>query len=134
MLATLEQLRQVAAITVFGQIPDEVLKLLYLYCDIFTMPSRFGKRGVGEGLPVALMEAMSYEKPIVATRHTGIPELVPDILIDENDEIGLAEGIKKLADDPELRKTMGKRNRQIIKNEYSNQNVKKLLDSFGIES
>jgi glycosyltransferase involved in cell wall biosynthesis len=91
------------------------------------MPSRFDKDGVGEGLPVALMEAMAYRKPIVATRHTGIPELVPDILVDENDVTGLAAAIARLADDPALRESMGKRNRMIVENDYSNANVLQLL-------
>ncbi|RLB29478.1 MAG: hypothetical protein DRH11_15950, partial [Deltaproteobacteria bacterium] len=120
-------------VTVFGQVSDEVLNMLYAFCDIFTMPSRIGPDGVGEGLPVSLMEAMSWEKPIVATYHTGIPELVPDILVQENDAKGLAEGIARLADDPDLRKKMGKRNRGIIRDEYSNKNVKKLLDAFKVE-
>ncbi len=120
-------------VTIFGQISDDVLKVLYTFCDIFCMPSRFGAKGVGEGLPVSLMEAMSYEKPIVSTYHTGIPELVPDILVQENDFQGLAQGIAKLADDADLRSEMGKRNREIIKNDYSNKNVKQLVDAFIIE-
>ena len=63
--------------TIFGHISDDVLEVLYTYCDIFCMPSRMDRDGVGEGLPVALMEAMSYEKPVVATTHTGIPESSP---------------------------------------------------------
>lgn len=121
-------------VTIFGQVSDEVIKLLYIYCDIFCMPSRFDQYGVGEGLPVSLMEAMSYEKPIVSTYHTGIPELVPDILVQENDFKGLAEAIAKLADDPTLRYEMGKRNRKIIENDYSNLNVKKLIDALILES
>ena len=111
-----------------GQISDDVLTVLYTYCDIFCMPSRIDKNGVGEGLPVALMEAMSYEKPVVATTHTGIPELVPDILVPENDAARLAEGIRRLVDDRELRRTMGERNRKIVSQQYSAANVRALLD------
>jgi glycosyltransferase involved in cell wall biosynthesis len=114
-------------VTLFGQVSDDVLKLLYTYCDIFCMPSRIDKDGVGEGLPVALMEAMSYEKPIVSTFHTGIPELVPDILVPENDVEALAQGIARLADDPPLRQKMGARNRMIVSEQYSKQNVRTLL-------
>jgi glycosyltransferase involved in cell wall biosynthesis len=117
-------------VTVFGHISDEVLKLLYSSCDIFCMPSRMGEDGVGEGLPVSLMEAMSYEKPIVSTLHTGIPELVPDILVSENDVEGLAQGIARLADDPALRRSMGQRNRSIVLGQYSRKNVKALLDAW----
>lgn len=120
-------------VTIFGHVSDEVLKLLYVYCDIFCMPSRFGPDGVGEGLPVSLMEAMSYAKPIVSTYHTGIPELVPDILVEENDARGLAKGIARLADDPALRYKMGKRNREIVSNDYSNANVATLLNALKLE-
>lgn len=119
-------------VTIFGQVPDEVLQLLYMYCDIFCMPSRFAEDGVGEGLPVSLMEAMSYGKAIVSTYHTGIPELVPDILVDENSVDQLAEGIEKLADDPELREQKGVRNREIVRTDFSNENVLQLVEAFKI--
>lgn len=119
-------------VTIFGQINDEVLKLLYAFCDIFCMPSRMGSDGVGEGLPVALMEAMSYEKPVVSTFHTGIPELVPDILVLENDVEGLARGIAQLADDPDLRRKMGERNRSIVLEQYSKENVRTLLAALSV--
>jgi colanic acid/amylovoran biosynthesis glycosyltransferase len=117
-------------VTILGQISDDVLKVLYQACDIFCMPSRFDQDGVGEGLPVALMEAMSYRKAVIATRHTGIPELVPDVLVDENDVEGLARGIAALADAPEQRRSMGERNRRIVEREYSNENVKRLLETL----
>ncbi len=121
-------------VTIFGQVSDDVLKVLYTYCDIFCMPSRIDRQGIGEGLPVALMEAMSYEKPVVATTHTGIPELVPDILVPENDATRLAEGILRLVDDRELRRTMGERNRKIVSEQYSAANVRALLDLLKRES
>lgn len=120
-------------VTLFGQVSDNVLRFLYVFCDIFCMPSRTDKDGIGEGLPVALMEAMSFGKPIVSTYHTGIPELVPDILVPENDAQALAEAIGKYADDEDLRKRDGTRNREIVKNDYSNLNVKKLLDALKID-
>lgn len=120
-------------VTIFGQVSDDVIKVLYKLCDIFCLPSRFGPDGVGEGLPVSLMEGMSYGKPIVSTYHTAIPELVPDILVKENDSQGLANAIAKLADDQEMRHKMGKRNREIIKRDYSNDNVKTLLESFTLK-
>ena len=118
------------SVTILGHISDEVLRLVYTFCDIFVMPSRIDIAGVGEGLPVALMEAMSYEKPIVATQHTGIPELVPDILVPENDIEGLAAGLAKLADNPELRRQMGERNRKIVAQQYSRDNVAQLLSAL----
>jgi glycosyltransferase involved in cell wall biosynthesis len=36
------------------------------------------RRGKGEGLPVALVEALAASQPVVATAMSGIPELVRD--------------------------------------------------------
>ena len=121
-------------VTILGQVSDEILKILYCNCDIFCMPSRMDHTGIGEGLPVSLMEAMSYEKSIVSTYHTGIPELVPDILVEENDIDGLAKGIAKLADDKDLRIKTGQRNRKIIEKDYSNNNIRQLVNSFKIDN
>ena len=89
--------------------------------------------GMSEGVPVSLMEAMSYQKPIVSTYHTGIPELVPDILVAENDVDGLAKGLAHLADNPELRRKMGLRNRQIVLSRYNKDNVRSLLSALRVE-
>lgn len=117
-------------VIVFGGVSEKVLKLLYNSCDIFCLPSKTTKKGEKEGIPVALMEAMSYGKPVIATRHAGIPELVEEILVEENNVDELANALKLLADDPELRRRLGERNRKIIEERYSKGNVMKLRDIF----
>lgn len=104
-------------VTFFGSVSEAVLRTLYQTCDIFCLPSR--KYVVNEGLPVSLMEAMASAKPVISTRHAGIPELVPDVLVEENDVAGLAEALAYLADHPEIRLEMGLRNRQIVMQDYS---------------
>ncbi len=49
-------------------VTDELRKM-----DIFVLPSLFG-----EGLPMAVLEAMAAGTPVVATRSTGIPEAIRD--------------------------------------------------------
>lgn len=110
----------------FGKVSEEVLKTLYNLCDIFVLPSKTSDRGQKEGIPVSLMEAMAFGKPVISTRHAGIPELVEEILVEENNVGELAKAIEALADNPKLREKLGKRNREIIEKKYSKKNVDKL--------
>ncbi|GLW55818.1 glycosyltransferase [Kitasatospora phosalacinea] len=72
--------------------------------DVFCLSSR------QEGLPVALMEAMTSGLPSVATRVGGIPEIVDDgvegRLVAPGDPAQLARALGELAD-PALRARMG---------------------------
>jgi glycosyltransferase involved in cell wall biosynthesis len=110
-------------VRVFGTITDQGLDFLYQQCDIFCLPSRTDSQGVSEGLPVALIEAMAYAKPVIATRLAGIPELVEEILVEEGNVRDLAKALKRFIDDPELRRSFGARNQEIVKTRYSKLNV-----------
>jgi glycosyltransferase involved in cell wall biosynthesis len=110
-------------VRIFGSVTDQALDVLYQQCDIFCLPSRTDSQGVSEGLPVSLIEAMSHGKPVIATRLAGIPELVEEVLVDEGDVQGLAKALKRFIDDPELRRSSGARNQEIVKDRYSKQNV-----------
>lgn len=82
-------------------------------------PSADGKR---EGMPNVLIEAMAAGLPVVATRLTGIPELVDDgvtgLLVDPADAAGLADALERLCADPMLRLAMGRAGRQRAISEY----------------
>jgi glycosyltransferase involved in cell wall biosynthesis len=74
--------------------------------DVFVHPSRTTLSGDREGIPNSLLEAMANGVPVVATRHSGIPEAVVDtkngLLIDRADPEALARAVEKLLDHPEL--------------------------------
>jgi glycosyltransferase involved in cell wall biosynthesis len=84
---------------------DDVLQIL-AGADAFVLPSRH------EGLPVALMEATSVGLPIVASRVGGIPQALEDevdaLLVPPGDPCLLAQAMKRLASDPELRTRLGR--------------------------
>jgi glycosyltransferase involved in cell wall biosynthesis len=74
--------------------------------DIFLMPS------TSEGLPVALLEAMAYGKPIVATRVGGIPDVLADgtegLLVPPGDVAALASAVTSLVGDPDRARALGR--------------------------
>jgi len=73
--------------------------------DIFTMPS------LSEGLPLALVEAMSFGLPVVVTRVGGVPEVVTDgvegLIVPPSDATALAAALGALLDEPARRQQMG---------------------------
>ena len=119
------------SVRILGSVSDEVLHILLNSCDVFALPCKTPKSGIVEGLPVSLMEAMAYSKTVLSTRHTGIPELVMDSLVEEGDFISLAKEILKYKNDKNLMIKIGEKNRKIIENDFSNNNIdliKKVLD------
>lgn len=60
-----------------SQTEDQVAEALAA-ADLFVLPSIVARDGQMEGIPVALMEALASGVPTVATRLSGIPELVRD--------------------------------------------------------
>ncbi|HET7717797.1 MAG TPA: glycosyltransferase family 4 protein [Bauldia sp.] len=73
--------------------------------DIFVLPSHV------ENLPVALVEAFGMGLPIVTTPVGAIPEVVRDgdngILVPPGDVEALAGALRRLLDEPELRRRLG---------------------------
>ena len=89
----------------------------YQRSDIFLFPSRLE----GFGYPVA--EAMACGKPVVCTNYSSLPELVEDgrggTLCPRDDVDAFAEGIRRLARDPDLRAQMGAYNRAKVEEQFT---------------
>ncbi|MBK8418697.1 glycosyltransferase family 4 protein [Candidatus Villigracilis saccharophilus] len=85
--------------------------------DIFVLPSRW------EGLPIALLEAMSAGLPSVATKVEGVDEVLVEgvhgLLVPVENPAVLAEAILQLLRDPETRTKMGMAARQHISRFYT---------------
>ena len=80
-----------------------------------------------EGLPKSLLEAASCGRPIVATDVPGCREIVKHnengFLVPPRDSIALADAILFLINNSEVRIKMGKRGREIVLNEFSEEIV-----------
>jgi glycosyltransferase involved in cell wall biosynthesis len=83
---------------------DNVAKFL-ASADVFVMPSLW------EGLPIALLEAMSAGLPVIATKVEGVEEVIVEgehgLLVPIKDAGALANAIIQLLAAPQLRHKMG---------------------------
>lgn len=103
--------------------------------DLFVLPCVVKENGAMDGIPVALMEAMAMEIPVISTRVSGIPELIGHgggILVDAKDVEGLAIEINEFASlSNEKRAEIGKRGRAIIERDFNlEKEVRKLEKLF----
>jgi glycosyltransferase involved in cell wall biosynthesis len=95
----------------------------YALFDAFVLPS------ANEGTPVVAIEALAAERPVVATRVGGVPDVVTEgesgYLLGVGDVEGIAGALERLARDPELCRSLGKRGRELVIPRYR---VERLVD------
>ncbi len=86
--------------------------------DIFALACVVASSGDRDGIPVAIMEAMACELPVVSTTVSGVPELVQDgvsgLLAPPADPAGLADALERLIASPQDRIAMGRAGRGIV--------------------
>jgi glycosyltransferase involved in cell wall biosynthesis len=95
-----------------GKIEPGELVRLYAKAEIAVVPSLYE----GFGFPAA--EAMSCELPVVSSTAGALPEVVGNdgagILVPARDAPALANAIRRLLEDPELRRQMGQAGRRRV--------------------
>jgi glycosyltransferase involved in cell wall biosynthesis len=106
------------------------VKELLRQCNVVAFPSYYR-----EGVPKSLIEACATGKPIVTTNSIGCKDTVDDgvngYLVPIKDSQALAEKLKVLIDNPELRQKMGLASRKKAEREFSLDDVvKKHLDVY----
>jgi glycogen(starch) synthase len=96
--------------------PDKVLALINTSTMVI-MPSRW------EGLPSVVLQAAMMARPVVATRVSGLSEVVvhqhTGLLVEPEDGSGLAEAIALLLDQPERAMRMGQAARHRVQELFS---------------
>lgn len=118
-----------------GEIENHLLVNYYNGCNVFILPS------LSEGIPVAVMEAMAMELPVITSNITGLPEIIEDgingYLIPPKDPQALAEKIIDLYYNPEKRTAFSKAARQTIIDKFNLKtnvaNFESLLTNSGPE-
>ncbi len=127
-------------VTLHGGQPQTMVHQLMQDADIFLQHSVVDViTGDEEGLPVAILEAMARELPVVSTQHAGIPEAVLEgetgFLVQEGDTQAMANCIVQLSGDFNLRTKMGKAGRQRIQDQFTLEHERRaLLELMGLAS
>lgn len=90
-----------------------------------------------EGLPKSVIEAEAIGRPIVTTDSVGCRDTVIDgyngFMVQPKDAEALANAIKRLANDPMLRKELGKNARQYAVQKFSIDDVVKVhMNAYNI--
>lgn len=116
-------LRLEPAVVLRGPMSHADSLALVAEADAFLLPSVTAADGDMEGIPVSLMEAMALGRPVVSTRHSGIPELIEDgrsgLLADEHDHRAVSECLERLADDPGLGRRLAEAGRRRVEDEFN---------------
>jgi glycosyltransferase involved in cell wall biosynthesis len=112
----------VARDTLFLGYQEDVAQF-YAAFDTLVLPSG------NEGTPVSVIEALAAERPVVATRVGGVPDVLRDgtdgFLVEAGATDELADRLAELARDPALRARMGKQGRDRVLSRYA---VDRLVD------
>jgi glycosyltransferase involved in cell wall biosynthesis len=104
------------------------IQALYEAIDVLVSPSRT------EGISNVILEAMSFERPIVATRVGGTGEIVvhqqTGLLVEPLHPEAWPEELMRLIDEPRLRRAFGVRGRERIERNFSFDRRMRLEEQF----
>jgi glycosyltransferase involved in cell wall biosynthesis len=110
-----------------GSCRFEDIARAYATADVVAAPSIIGPGGRTEGIPNVLMEALACERPVVASRVSGVPELVVDgvsgLLVPPGDVEALVAALRRIEDDPAQAAAMAQAGRRIIEQHYDLRNT-----------
>jgi colanic acid/amylovoran biosynthesis glycosyltransferase len=116
-----------SAVTLTGALPHDEALARIARGWVFAQHSATSARGDQEGMPLAILEAMSLGLPVVSTWHSGIPEAVEHevtgLLVSEFDFEAMGAAIVRLLRDADARERMGAA-AQAIAREKFNLNVR----------
>lgn len=125
---TLAQLRRASpvreSIVLTGEVPYEELPGHVAMGDVFAMPCRTRGRGLDvEGLGIVFLEASASGLPVIAGTSGGAPEtVVEDVtgnVVDGRDEDALVAALVRQLTDGDLRTSMGKAGRELMRDSWT---------------
>jgi len=108
---------QIPNCKIVGKIPHAELNAYYESATVFCLPTRV------EPFGIVFLEAMQARLPVIGTNVGAIPDFLQNgwngFVVEPGDIQGIANGIIKLLDDPDLCRLYGERNFDLINERYS---------------
>lgn len=124
--------RSNGSLKMLGFVSDNDLPSLYALSDIVVMPSLHS-----ESFGIPLIEAMASGKPVVATKVSGMPEVVKNgvtgLLVEKRSSKAIAESLRFILRNPEEYLKMSKAARELAVNEYSWDNIVTQIENVYLE-
>jgi glycosyltransferase involved in cell wall biosynthesis len=100
---------------------DELVKC-YQSHDLFVLPAVVDSKGDTEGLGVVLLEALRFERPVIASNAGGIPDIIEHgrsgLLVPPGSSVALASAIEELAADPDRARQLAAQGRRISRERF----------------
>lgn len=110
---------------VAGELKNECLN----WEDVYILPS------YNEGLPIAILEAMSYSHPVISTPVGGIPEVIVNkengILVEPGNGQEIADAIKYYIENKDQIKIHGEKGYETVKNFFPEKVFESLTNIYG---
>lgn len=128
LLKKIDSLGIMHRVQYLGWVREKEKDLLFRKTDIFILPS------YGERMPMSILEAMSYNIPVISTFVGGIPEVVSDgevgFLIRPGDLDALYHHLASLVQNEKLRNEFGHKGGLLVKSKHNIDLVSQEIDSI----
>ena len=96
----------------------------YARASLFVQPSRVTADGDRDGIPNVLLEAMAMGLPVVASRVSGIPEILRHLdnglLVEPDDAAALADAMAQALSQPAMTRALGEQARAAVLASFDN--------------
>jgi glycosyltransferase involved in cell wall biosynthesis len=110
----------------FGFVPDKTLAVLYRLARVFVFPSLY------EGFGFPPLEAMAAGAPVITSNVSSLPEVVGDaaLLIDPLDPVAIADAMRRVLMDSDLREALRQRGYQRAKEFSWERSVRRVREIY----
>ncbi len=118
-----------------GWVPSFALKEYFRKCTVFVNPSIVDRRGDTESLGVVQLEAMTFAKPVIASRVGGIVDTIEDgksgILVPPGDPERLAQALLDLTRNQQRARRLGNYGKKLVRTRFNwDRIIKKVIDLY----